>query len=368
MTKRWTILQKLIWLKIKASASAVYETLTGVLVSFTTLRSAPLKDLSVSLAPIQSGSGDPSPTNVRPISGRTGLTVTRAGKNLFHNTATTQTINDVTFTVNSDGTVSTSGTATAAAALTLGSIMLKKGVSYILNGCPSGGSTSRYLISFSGIGFDSGSGYSYTPANDTTAYVVITVFAGINVTGMTFKPMVRFASVSAADYNPYVEPQTFPISWQSEAGTVYGGTLDVTTGVLTVDKVMKQVTAGTSYVTQLGDTTRFYIAAQYGLIDNWYDRFVICNMFSRNAYNADAVGFSNVDTSAAMAIKVPASYGISTASEANSWLATNKPTFVYALATPQTYQLTPTEVTALLGENNIWTDGGDVITVTYQSN
>ena len=36
----------------------------------------------------------------------------------------------------------------------------------------------------------------------------------------------------------------------------------------------------------------------------------------------------------------------------------------YKLATPQTYQLTPTEVTALLGDNTIWADTGDV-TVTY---
>lgn len=33
---------------------------------------------------------------------------------------------------------------------------------------------------------------------------------------------------------------------------------------------------------------------------------------------------------------------------------------VYPLATPITYQLTPTEVTTLLGMNNIWADTGDV--------
>ena len=33
---------------------------------------------------------------------------------------------------------------------------------------------------------------------------------------------------------------------------------------------------------------------------------------------------------------------------------------VYPLATPQTYQLTPTEVKTLLGDNNIFADCGDV--------
>lgn len=34
---------------------------------------------------------------------------------------------------------------------------------------------------------------------------------------------------------------------------------------------------------------------------------------------------------------------------------------VYELATPQTYQLTPTEVRTLLGGNTIYTDGGTII-------
>ena len=38
----------------------------------------------VSLAPKQAGTGDPSPENVRPISGRTSVEVTRCGKNLLN--------------------------------------------------------------------------------------------------------------------------------------------------------------------------------------------------------------------------------------------------------------------------------------------
>jgi hypothetical protein len=35
-------------------------------------------------------------------------------------------------------------------------------------------------------------------------------------------------------------------------------------------------------------------------------------------------------------------------------------TIVYELATPQTYQLSPIEVSTLLGQNNIWANCGDV--------
>ena len=40
-------------------------------------------DVTVTMEPIQEGTGDPSPDNVRPISGRDSVQVTRCGKNLF---------------------------------------------------------------------------------------------------------------------------------------------------------------------------------------------------------------------------------------------------------------------------------------------
>lgn len=43
----------------------------------------PLAELEVAIAPMQSGSGDPSPSNVRPITGRTEANIVRTGKNLF---------------------------------------------------------------------------------------------------------------------------------------------------------------------------------------------------------------------------------------------------------------------------------------------
>ena len=51
----------------------------------------PVKSCIINLEPYQEGTGDPSPTNVRAISGRTGLTVTAASKNLMPNMAGTAT-------------------------------------------------------------------------------------------------------------------------------------------------------------------------------------------------------------------------------------------------------------------------------------
>ena len=43
----------------------------------------------------------------------------------------------------------------------------------------------------------------------------------------------------------------------------------------------------------------------------------------------------------------------------NTYLVGNPVELVYELATPITYQLAPTQVTTLLGTNNIWADTGD---------
>lgn len=55
---------------------------------------------------------------------------------------------------------------------------------------------------------------------------------------------------------------------------------------------------------------------------------------------------------------------LTTASAINTYLASNPITAVYELAEPITYQLTPNQINALLGENNMWSDAGDV-TVEY---
>lgn len=64
----------------------------------------PLKSAVVNIEPVQSGSGDPSPTNIRPISGWTQAKVTRTGKNLLPLRSGSTTQNGQTFTP-SNGTL-----------------------------------------------------------------------------------------------------------------------------------------------------------------------------------------------------------------------------------------------------------------------
>ena len=54
------------------TVEAETKTASGEIASFDSVAVVPLTSAEVSLSPIQSGSGDPSPTNIRPISGHTG--------------------------------------------------------------------------------------------------------------------------------------------------------------------------------------------------------------------------------------------------------------------------------------------------------
>ena len=113
--------------------------------------------------------------------------------------------------------------------------------------------------------------------------------------------------LTAADFTPYVGNK-YAFSFGETPGTVYGGTLNVKTGVLTVDRA--------NIASYNGET----------LPGEWIS--------DRDAYSAGGTPTTGAQV-------------------------------VYKLATPVTYNLTPTEVRTLLGENNLWANTGDVKTLVY---
>ena len=84
------------------------KTASGAIASFSDgADDVPLKSLVFGITP--SGGGG-TPQNPVPIVGHTSLTGVHCGKNLFDNTATSQTLNGTTFTVNADKSITISGT------------------------------------------------------------------------------------------------------------------------------------------------------------------------------------------------------------------------------------------------------------------
>jgi hypothetical protein len=294
--------------------TAIKTSASGAVASFSDgADDVPMKSIVAEITPVQSGSGDPSPTNIRPISGRTGLTVTREGKNIAKPIATTATLAGVSWAVTDDGKVTASGTATGNTQVNFNYannvLQLPKNVPLIISG-----STDKLAVRVCyrttdapsttvtlATSYDGADATGTIPDNAKDAWVRVLDIAGTGVAvNAECYPMVRISG--NADYEPYTA-QEYPITWESIAGTVYGGTLDVVSGVLTVTDAL--------IASYDGET----------LPSTWIS--------DRDIYAAGTTPTTGAQV-------------------------------VYKLATPQTYQLTPTEVRTLLGGNNIYTDAGDV--------
>lgn len=143
--------------------------------------------------------------------------------------------------------------------------------------------------------------------------------------------------------------------------TVYGGTLDVVSGELVVDMIIADLGDATwNYNTSLGN---IFIATTATLPAPLKTAFHgICSQYEYGGVYTTmpdkSFGYVYGD---ALCIKDSA-YTDATAFKT----AMSGAQLCYELATPQTYQLTPTEVELLKGTNNIWTDSGEV-EVTYKA-
>lgn len=346
----------------------IEEAASGSIAHFTDGANLPVSELIVGIEPVQSGSGDPSPTNVRPISGRSSIKITQTGKNLLsypYYDGASKSSNGITFTANSDGTIRATGTATGTAIFYLRgsseSWDFPSG-SYMLSGCPDGGGSNVYKVDmvYTGsisAGIDYGNGATITKTNsDVVSQVRIVIYSGQSI-DLLFKPVLTLAS----EY----DRQTISLGC-----TVYGGQLNVTTGVLTVDRKLITVSDYTWTINTSSSKT--------------YARLSLSDRMA-----TPTVGMTDYPLIASMLLYGGVPSGVATWESGHIYQNTaNNNIFIYDsavttledfeakyadmqiayyLATPLTYTLTATEIETLLGENNIFADSGDIVSVTYKA-
>lgn len=130
-----------------------------------------------------------------------GIQKKLTGKNLLENTAKSQTVNGVTFTVNDDGTVVVNGTSTGNSVIYLNDRILENlevGKSYIasgITGCIVEYSNGTVLYSD-----------AFTVADDMVSIKpYIQNNNGATVTNRIFKPMIRHADIEDDTWEPYTE-------------------------------------------------------------------------------------------------------------------------------------------------------------------
>ena len=132
------------------------------------------------------------------------------GKNLLKNIATSGKIREVTYTVNSDGSVTANGTATGGnSSLNVYHNASFPAGSYIVTGTPASGSIDTYRLQVyddtaSQAYGDTGNGINISNLEGHDIYIQIVTLNTKSVDA-TFYPMMRLASIADDTYEPYLE-------------------------------------------------------------------------------------------------------------------------------------------------------------------
>ena len=209
------------------------------------------------------------------------------------------------------------------------------------------------------------------------------------VGGLEFKDVMLESGSQMTDYLPY--SNICPISGFTEANvvvspttdaedgttytiqfkdgdnplTVYGGTLDVVSGVLTVDRASVDLgSLSWSYFDVSSGIYRYQTTINDMKTKNTRSMDIVCSCYKTN------IGGGVYDDNTIYNGASPNGIIIVTSSYSNATDFQNSlsgQTAVYELATPLTYQLTPTQVKSLLGSNNVWCDTGDITDAEYFS-
>ena len=325
----------------------------------------PLKSAVVNIEPVQSGSGDPSPSNIRPISGWTHVSGARTGKNLLP-AIDTVTRNGITLT-NNNGKYTLSGTASAATNFDVFlPLPIAEGtkISVILhNESVSSGvlcyTQTAQPANINGLACSVvGQSGTFTLTADLARFR-LRVNSGTVLTNFVLAPMIVFGDARPTFESYQGTPITIPLGQ-----TVYGGTVDAIAGKMVIDrKILDLGTMSWTYKTQgyfdgylsavsseilrpsSGSEKVGIICSQYieQTSNNIYNGVGDCEIAVRNSNGDIWVRDSTAGTDAA-AFKT----------------AMNGVKAVYYLATPIEYDLDPQTIKTLLGTNNIWADAGSM--------
>lgn len=337
-------------------ADKLCPTLTGsgAVVECEPLEGYPLEAVS-SIVPMQSGV--PSLENVCPITGHTAVKLWHGGKNFFDVNAV-GTYGDIVN--NGDGTLTVNKNSRAAKpphnSLRHYAPELVVGQTYTLSANSTGNYKYIFLSGEYGGVWNFGKSVVMTDAmlNSTVVW-----YSNGDDTPATVGDIQIELGATATAYEPY-RGNEFTMDLGQ---TVYGGSLDWKTGVLTVDKGFVQLTSDFhmqeySFVGYAGVTFGDVLAEPLDRANG------ICSHSPINGTNNSLNMWCGVNGNANIYwLGILDALGLSSIEEFKAWLDTQTVQVCYELATPVTVRLTPQEILALSGVNTLYSDTGDT-TVT----
>ena len=316
----------------------------------------PVKDLKIGIEAVQSGSGDPSPENIRPISGWTGAKVSVIGANQWDEEWERKLVSASGVKVANNSYISSKN-----------AIHVEPNTSYCFLYTQQASSTSVYVAWYDANGTFisrdsqgvSTSGVIFTSPENADSMEFCVGSAVNPITAYNNNISINYPSTDT-DYHAY-DGHVYEVTWQTEAGTVYGGTLDVTTGELTVTHELLTLApsdwgASSSYSNVISVSTPTKYKTEHTLV---------CDVFKGTSpHGGGSLGVGEIAINTSY-VSIFAKFA--TQEERDAWLVGSINTnILMKLATPVTYTIDPTEVLTLLGENNIFADTGAVEELIYR--
>lgn len=162
------------------------------------------------------------------------------------------------------------------------------------------------------------------------------------------------------------------VSWEPDAGTVFGGYVDQITGELVVQNLMVNL-SGLSWRLRNSSAPYIYSASfsEDYLTDGVPASEQLCNLFPVQyvtGWSGAETGYCNLyrygPSTPSSDLVYLAFTDISTVEDLTAWLNTNNVQVCYRLKTPASYQLSPQTIRSMRGRNTISADG-DTVSATY---
>lgn len=366
----------------------IVKSASGDIASFTDgADNVPMKSVNVTITPKQSGSGDPSPSNVRPITGWSEAKIYRTGKNLCGGMAFVDALHEsynTGFVVDETaGTVTYNPTAAEGYWQVIGNgynigihYDFKPNTQYtfIIRSADSAQNAFNLGVSYTD-GTNNGGFYRSAQGTDAEGYLIWTSPANKTVRSLYggaygvahklyYNDIGVFEGViTKAQFEEY-KGTTTPVQLGQ---TVYGGVVNPSTGELTIN--MAYVSSADCTVGLYdGPTARISLVLPNSAPRlKPYAASVEPNILATNLKTTNKNRVTNADyqisqsdpvNNQAMLLHINSS--VNTIPLARDWVANNPFGVAYEIETPSTVQLTPAQVATLLGTNNVWADCGSV--------
>ena len=308
--------------------------------------------LAAEVGMTQSGSGTPSPTNVRKITGTTSATVKHGGGNLYTGEGDTEgkVLDPFGEEVSGNGVVS--------------DFIPLDGMDRIYYRLPASDVGGMLTVQFYGPDQTPpplpARKTAFTPGQEITGFQTINAaYMRVSVDGT--RGLDGFAVVG------FRKSETVTVYFPEEAGEVCGGVLDLAGGQLTVTKGYRRLD-GTEAWQKLG-TVRPYFFLNIGAGGTVIDDSGICSHFApaeiSTSNTETGQRITNSGANYARILIRPEGFADMTLDDFTAWLASqaaaNKPVqIVYTLTQPVEYAIGPRNFTTRAGTNCVTADCGPV--------